>query len=100
MMRILERIGLRRTGASVVVSASLLIPTLASGAPINASLGTLAPEGTSYHRMLLDLREKWRKAPGGGVNLRVYAGGKMGGEAKMVSQMRLGSLDSALLTVA
>lgn len=72
----------------------------ASAAPVNATLGTLAPEGTSYHRMLLDLREKWRKAPGGGVNLRIYAGGKMGGEAKMVSQMRLGALDAALLTVA
>jgi len=32
------------------------------------------------------------------VNLRIYAGGKMGGEAKMVSQMRLGALDAALLT--
>lgn len=62
------------------------------------TLGTLAPDGTSYHRMLLEMREKWRKAPGGGVNLRVYAGGKMGGEAKMVSQMRLGALDAALLT--
>lgn len=68
-------------------------------ASVNATLGTLAPEGTSYHRMLMELREKWRKAPGGGVNLRIYAGGKMGGEAKMVSQMRLGALDAALLTV-
>ena len=76
-----------------------LLSTTASAAPVNATLGTLAPEGTSYHRMLLELREKWRKAPGGGVNLRIYAGGKMGGEAKMVSQMRLGALDAALLTV-
>ena len=65
---------------------------------MNVTLGTLAPDGTSYHRMLLEMREKWRKAPGGGVNLRIYAGGKMGGEAKMVSQMRLGALDSAMLT--
>ena len=67
---------------------------------MTVTLGTLAPDGTSYHRMLLEMREKWRKAPGGGVNLRVYAGGKMGGEAKMVSQMRLGALDAALLTAA
>jgi TRAP-type C4-dicarboxylate transport system substrate-binding protein len=67
-------------------------------APMTISLGTLAPEGTSYHRLLLEMREKWRKAPGGGVNLRIYAGGKMGGETKMVSQMRLGALDAALLT--
>src|SRR6266571_2595802 len=67
-------------------------------APMNVTLGTLAPEGTSYHRSLLEMREQWRKAPAGGVNLRIYAGGKMGGEAKMVSQMRLGALDAALLT--
>jgi TRAP-type C4-dicarboxylate transport system substrate-binding protein len=72
----------------------------AEAAPMTVTLGTLAPDGTSYHRMLLEMREKWRKAPGGGVNLRIYAGGKMGGEAKMVSQMRLGALDAALLTAA
>jgi TRAP-type C4-dicarboxylate transport system substrate-binding protein len=63
-------------------------------------LGTLAPEGTTYHRTLLELREAWRKVPGGGVNLRIYGGGKLGGESKMVSQMRLGALDAALLTGA
>ena len=72
----------------------------AEAAPMTVTVGTLAPDGTSYHRMLLEMREKWRKAPGGGVNLRIYAGGKMGGEAKMVSQMRLGALDAALLTAA
>jgi TRAP-type transport system periplasmic protein len=70
---------------------------LAEAAP-TVTLGTLAPDGTTYHRSLLELREQWRKAPGGGVNMRIYAGGKMGGEAKMVSQMRLGALDAALLT--
>ena len=63
----------------------------AQAAPMTVTLGTLAPDGTSYHRMLLEMREKWRKAPGGGVNLRIYAGGKMGGESKMVSQMRQSS---------
>jgi TRAP-type C4-dicarboxylate transport system substrate-binding protein len=70
----------------------------ALAAPMTVTLGTLAPEGTSYHRSLLEMREHWRKAPGGGVNVRLYAGGKLGGEAKMVSQMRLGALDAALLT--
>ena len=62
------------------------------------SLGTLAPDGTTYYKSLLEMREKWRKTSGGSVNLRIFGGGKMGGEAKMVSQMRLGTLDAALLT--
>lgn len=71
--------------------------TIGPAAP-TLSLGTLAPDGTSYYKSLSEMREKWRKAPGGGVNLRLFGGGKMGGEAKMVSQMRLGALDAALLT--
>lgn len=66
-------------------------------AAITVTLGTLAPEGTTYHRSVLELREAWRA---NGVNLRIYAGGKLGGEAKMVSQMRLGALDAAMLTAA
>ena len=88
-------------GAGAALLAGVLTSFLCAkvqAAPMNITLGTLAPDGTSYHRMLLEMREKWRKAPGGGVNLRIYAGGKMGGEAKMVSQMRLGALDSAMLT--
>src|SRR5437867_4766992 len=89
-----------REGSSrwLLTLPGLLLCASASAAPMSVTLGTLAPEGTSYHRSLLEMREQWRKAPGGAVNLRIYAGGKMGGEAKMVSQMRLGALDAALLT--
>jgi TRAP-type C4-dicarboxylate transport system substrate-binding protein len=88
----------RRSAAWLLPILAALAAVAAGAAPMTVTLGTLAPDGTSYHRMLLEMREKWRKAPGGGVNLRVYAGGKMGGEAKMVSQMRVGALDAALLT--
>jgi TRAP-type C4-dicarboxylate transport system substrate-binding protein len=92
---------LRRQGGTWFLTiVAAMAGVAAEAAPRTVTLGTLAPDGTSYHRMLLEMREKWRKAPGGGVNLRIYAGGKMGGEAKMVSQMRLGALDAALLTAA
>jgi TRAP-type C4-dicarboxylate transport system substrate-binding protein len=80
---------------------TLLLALLALGlapaarAAVTISLGTLAPEGTTYHKSLLELRESWRS---NGVTLRLYAGGKLGGEAKMVSQMRQGALDAAMLT--
>jgi TRAP-type C4-dicarboxylate transport system substrate-binding protein len=84
----------------IIITGASALPGWVEAAQKRVSLGTLAPERTSYHRSLLQMREKWRKAPGGGVRLRIYAGGKMGGEAKMVSQMRLGALDAALLTNA
>jgi TRAP-type C4-dicarboxylate transport system substrate-binding protein len=42
--------------------------------------------------------EKWRSAPGGGVQLTIYADGTMGGEADMVRRMRLGQLQAAMVT--
>lgn len=66
------------------------------GAPL--TLGTLAPEGTSYYRSLVQMGAKWKQAPGRPPRLQIFAGGKLGGEAKMVSQMRLGALDAGLLT--
>ena len=66
--------------------------------PTNLKLGTLAPMGSSYHKSLLAMGEKWRNLSGGAVRLTVYAGGTQGGEADMVGLMQTGSLDAGLLT--
>jgi TRAP-type transport system periplasmic protein len=62
-------------------------------------LATLAPVGSSIEKMLQQMGQEWRRAPGGGVDLIVYAGGVQGGEADTVRKLRQGSLDAALLTV-
>jgi TRAP-type C4-dicarboxylate transport system substrate-binding protein len=79
-----------------------LILCLAAALPATAAprlkLGTLVPVGTSYHKSLMTMAEAWRKDSGGAVNLNIYAGGKLGGEAEMVGLMKLDSLQAALLT--
>jgi TRAP-type C4-dicarboxylate transport system substrate-binding protein len=45
------------------------------------------------------MRETWRQAPEGGVELIVYPDGAMGGEADMVRRMRVGQIQAALLTM-
>jgi TRAP-type C4-dicarboxylate transport system substrate-binding protein len=86
----------------------LLLVALAAGFPAGAAgqaatqrirLGTLAPQGSSYHRILQEMGEKWRLAANGGVQLVVYAGGTMGNEAELVRRMRLGQLQAATITV-
>lgn len=62
-------------------------------------LGTLAPRGTSWHRSLLEMGEKWRAAQGAGAAFIVYTDGSQGGEADMVRRMRVGQLNAALLSV-
>jgi TRAP-type transport system periplasmic protein len=66
-------------------------------APVRIRLGTLAPQGTSYHRILQEMGERWRVATNGRVQVTVYAG-TMGSEAELVRRMRLGQLQAAALT--
>lgn len=61
-------------------------------------LSTLAPRGTSYHKHLLAMGEKWRQLSNGAVKLLVFPDGTQGGEADMVGLMQTGNLDAGLLT--
>ena len=87
------------------------LPILALAAVLGASsaaqaqdvarirLGTLAPRGTSWHRALVDMGDKWRAAQGPGAGFIIYTDGSQGGEADMVRRMRVGQLNAALLSV-
>src|SRR3989441_9855359 len=87
-----------------------LLRTLAFAAALSAGeaqateavrirLGALAPRGTTWHRSLLEMGEKWRAAQGAGAEFIVYPGGSQGGEADMGRRMRVGQLNAAMLTV-
>jgi TRAP-type C4-dicarboxylate transport system substrate-binding protein len=65
---------------------------------IKIKLGTLAPAGTSYHKSMQAMGEKWRKASNGAVQLIIFPGGTQGSEADMVGLMQTGNLDAGLLT--
>jgi TRAP-type C4-dicarboxylate transport system substrate-binding protein len=73
----------------------------AAGPPalVRIKLGTLIPRGTPPYEVLLEMREKWRQAPEGGVEIIVYPDGTMGGEADMVRRMRVGQIQAAMLTM-
>jgi len=73
----------------------------AGGAPgaITIKLATLAPKGSSYERLLLEMGDKWRKASDGQVELTIFPGGTQGGEAETVQRMNLKVLQAGLLTV-
>src|SRR5438045_6605907 len=93
MIRLLTRLTL------LIIAASLLATHLcAADKPVNLRLGTLAPRGTSYHKSLQAMGEKWRQLSGGAVRLTIYPDGTQGGEADMVGLMQTGNLDAGLLT--
>ncbi len=61
-------------------------------------LATLAPTGSSFHKSLLALREAWRKASNGAIDLVIYPDGKLGGESDTVGLMSVDSIQAAMLT--
>ncbi len=66
--------------------------------PVKVRLATLAPKGSTYHKVLQEMGEKWRAAQGGGSTFTIYTDGTQGGEADTVRRMRVGQLNAALLT--
>jgi TRAP-type C4-dicarboxylate transport system substrate-binding protein len=96
-MKRVERLVVAAAGIALIF---LGLPTAALAAPkAKVKLATLAPKGSSFHQVLLEMGEKWRDAPGGGVTLTIYTDGTMGSEADMVRRMRVGQIQAAMLTV-
>jgi TRAP-type transport system periplasmic protein len=82
--------------------AFVLFALLFAAAPARADvvikLGTLAPNGSTWHTLLKEMGQKWEQASGGKVKLRIYPGGVLGNEGDMVKKMRIGQLQAAALT--
>jgi TRAP-type C4-dicarboxylate transport system substrate-binding protein len=83
---------------------ALLLALLAVAAPalgadeVTIKLGTLAPQGSSWHLLLKELAERYATESGGKVKLKIYAGGTQGGEGDMVRKMGVGQLQAASIT--
>jgi TRAP-type C4-dicarboxylate transport system substrate-binding protein len=70
----------------------------AAAATRTLSIATLAPAGSTWHRVLeawnRDLRRRTNKA----LQLRIFAGGVQGDEGETIRKMRAGRLDGAAVT--
>jgi len=78
-----------------------LVAALAARAwaePVTIKLGTLAPQGSSWHDILKELAQRWEQASGGQVRLRVYAGGAQGSEGDMVRKLGIGQLQAVAIS--
>lgn len=83
-----------------ILLAVLLCWTTLSAQTLIIRMGTLAPQKSKWHEILLDMGEKWKKASGGKVELKVYAGGEQGDEPAMVEKLRIRKLQSVALSGA
>ena len=88
-----------RLAITCAVAFVLAIPVFAQ-APVELRLATFAPANTTWHKALLEMGATAEKATSGRVKLRVFANGTQGPEATVVTLMRVGQLNSALLMPA
>jgi TRAP-type C4-dicarboxylate transport system substrate-binding protein len=81
---------------AIAALAALLAGPAAAQTKIN--LGTLAPQGSTWHELLKEMGQRWEQLSGGKVKLRVYAGGVQGGEGDMVRKIGINQLQAAAIT--
>ncbi|NJD62844.1 MAG: C4-dicarboxylate ABC transporter substrate-binding protein [Deltaproteobacteria bacterium] len=84
--------------AAAVLLFLVLAVSSAHAAPMIVKMATLAPEGSSWYRVLQEMGESWKKASDGTVTLRIYPGGVVGDEDAMIRKMRVGQLQAAAIT--
>src|SRR5947209_14377770 len=76
----------------------LCLPFAATAAPVRIKLGTLAPQGSTWHQILVEMGQKFAQESGGQVELKIYAGGTQGSEGEMIRKISIGQLQAAAIT--
>jgi TRAP-type C4-dicarboxylate transport system substrate-binding protein len=76
----------------------ILLSSFLFARKIVVKMATLAPEGTEWHGMLIEMGQEWKKITKGKVQLRIYPGGVIGDERDMVRKMRIGQIHAAGIT--
>jgi len=96
--------GLKPIGLALALAGLLLttIPTPAAAAgPTPAVLfkvATIAPEGSTWMKLMHELDERVRTETGGEVGFRFYPGGQQGSDLDVLRKMRSGQIQGAGLT--
>jgi TRAP-type C4-dicarboxylate transport system substrate-binding protein len=81
---------------------ALALTLAATSAPaqtaVRIKLGTLAPQGSTWHQQMVSMAQDFSKASNGKVELKIYAGGTQGNEGEMIRKMSIGQLHAASIT--
>jgi TRAP-type C4-dicarboxylate transport system substrate-binding protein len=91
------------TMTRLIAAAALTVAAFLGGAadaqsPVIVKIATIAPEGSPWHDVLLELAQRWRDVSHGAVQVKIYAGGSQGDEAELVRKVRIGLLQGVAVT--
>ena len=88
----------QRMALAALAAAILAAAPAARAQNVTLKLGTLAPNGSTWHEILKDMAERWSEVSGARVRLRIYPGGTQGSEGEMIRKMAVGQLQAAAVT--
>jgi len=75
-----------------LVAVAAVVSSTAVYAVTRFKIATLAPEGTTWMKVMQEMADEVKKSTAGEVDLRFYAGGVMGDEGDVIRKMRFGQL--------
>ncbi|MFC1705576.1 TRAP transporter substrate-binding protein [Planctomycetota bacterium] len=92
-----------RVAAAAAVAGALLLMTLATAtaappAEFKLRIGTIAPEGTPWSDKLTAIKHAIERQAGSRIKVILYLGGRRGGGAELMDQLRRGKLQGAGLS--
>jgi TRAP-type C4-dicarboxylate transport system substrate-binding protein len=92
---------IRRNIALALVSLATLLggPAPAAAQSVTVKLGTMAPDGSTWHQLLKEMGEKWQAASGGRVKLKIFPGGIQGNEGDVIRKMRVDQLQAGAVSI-
>jgi TRAP-type transport system periplasmic protein len=95
-----DRVRHRIHAAAPVLAAFVLLAGSGDAAAQSViKLTTLVPDGSIWHRILLEQATEVRRSAGGTVEIRIYPGGVAGDDPDLVRKMRIGQFHAAALSV-
>lgn len=84
----------------IIVSATLFISAVFAlpASTQTLKLATMAPQGSPWYDLLVDLGQSWKSASAGATTLHIYPGGVAGDEGDVIRKMRIGQIQLAALS--
>ncbi len=96
-MSTFSRRRLLATGGAAL-AGGLLFRSGPARAAVTLKLGSLAPDGSTWHKSLQKMAAAWAEISKGEVELKIYAGGVAGNETVMLRKLRIGQLHAGAFT--
>ncbi len=88
----------RNTGILLALATLLPLSLAPAPRPIIIKLATLAPIGSPWYDILLDIVQEWQEVTDNRVQVKVYPGGVAGDERDLITKMRLDHIQAAAMT--